>query len=96
MATSATVESVWVYAGVAVFGVITGLDGSPLSWVAALVVLGVSLIIARTLAMIVMPAWLPYLIQMVAGSLVIYLAIASQVQSGSQGFDMGVIGFGAR
>ena len=91
MATSATVESVWVYAGVAVFGVITGLDGSPLSWVAALVVLGVSLIIARTLAMIVMPAWLPYLIQMVAGSLVIYLAIASQVQSGSQGFDMGWI-----
>ena len=91
MAATAILEGVWAYAGVAMLGVITGLGGSPFSWVAAQAVLGVSLVIARTMAMIVMPVWLPYLIQMVAGSLVIYLTIASQVQSGDQGFDLGWI-----
>ena len=89
MAATAILESVWTYAGVAVVGVYSGLDGSPLSWVAAMAVLGISLIVARTLAMVMMPVWLPYLIQMVAGSLVIYLTMASQVQSGGQVFDLG-------
>ena len=89
MAATAILESVWAYAGVAVVGVYSGLDGSPLSWVAAMAVLGISLIVARTLAMVMMPVWLPYLIQMVAGSLVIYLTMASQVQSGGQVFDLG-------
>ena len=89
MAAAAIVEGAWVYAGVAVMGVMFGLDGSPISWVAAIATLGLSHVIARTLAMIVMPGWLPYVIQMVAGSLVIYLAIAAQVQSGGQAIDLG-------
>ena len=89
MAAAAIVTGAWVYAGVAVMGVMFGLDGSPISWVAAIATLGLSLVIARTLAMIVMPGWLPYVIQMVAGSLVIYLAIAVQVQSGGQAIDLG-------
>jgi hypothetical protein len=92
MAAAAILEAVWIYAGMAMFGVLTGQGGSPVSWVASLVVLGTSLGVARTLAIVVMPRWLPYLIQMVAGGLVIYLTIALQVQSGDQGFDLGWVG----
>ena len=89
MAATAVLESVWLYSVMAVFGVMLGQSGSPLSWVAAIAVLGVSLIVARTLAMILMQRWLPYVIQMVVGSLVVYVTIAAQVPAGGQGFDLG-------
>jgi len=85
-------ESVWIYAATAAFGLMLGQNGNPLSWVAAVVVLGVSLVVAHTLAMILMPWWIPYLAQMILGSIVLYLTIAVQVPSSGQGFDLGWAG----
>lgn len=92
MAASAVLESIWLYALMAVLGVVTNLGGSPLSWFAALAILGVSLIIARMSAIIIMHPALPYVFQMAFGAIVIYLTLGAQVQPDGQGFSLGWIG----
>lgn len=91
MAATAVLESVWIYALMAVFGLLTNQGGSPLSWPAALTILGVSLIVARTSAIVIMPSFLPYVLQMVLGTLVIYLTLGAQVPPEGQGFSLGWI-----
>lgn len=86
MAAAAVVKGAWVYAAVAVMSIIFGMDGNPISWVAAITAIGLSLIVARTLAVIVMPGWAPYAIQMVAGTILIYLTIATQLEPGGLGW----------
>ena len=86
------VESVWIYAVLSIFSLMMSLDGSPATWIASVVIMLVSFFVARTLAMIIMPPWMPYAIQMLMGLVVVYLTLGSQVQSAGQGFDLGWIG----
>ena len=92
MAASAVLEGIWMYAMMAVLGLMFQFGGSPLSWVAALAIIGVSLIVARMSAIIIMHPILPFIIQMVFGAIVIYLTLGAQVQTDGQGFSMGWIG----
>ncbi|MDP6512872.1 MAG: hypothetical protein QF878_06775, partial [SAR202 cluster bacterium] len=91
MASSAVLESIWMYAIVAVLGLGMGLGGSPLTWIAAVAILGISVIVARMLAIIIMHPMLPYILQMTIGVLVIYLTLGGQVQPEGQGFSLGWI-----
>ncbi len=92
LAAAVVVESVWIYAAFSILGLMFSLGGSPLTWVASIVIMGFSFAVARTLSLVIMPVWMPYLVQMLSGVLVIYLTLASQVQSAGQGFDIGWIG----
>lgn len=74
-------ESAWLYATVAVIGVLFGLGNSPLGWTAIVVLLGSSYIVARGIAMVAMPITAAYAIQMVAGAIVVYLAIGTQTNT---------------
>ena len=91
LAATVAVESVWFYAAFSVLALIMSLQGSPMSWIAAAAIMGISLIVARTLSLVIMPVWMPYTVQMVLGVLVIYLTLGSQLQSAGQGFDLGWI-----
>ena len=82
-------ESAWLVALLGVVGVMFGASGSPLSWIAALAVMAVSLLVARTLALIVMPDLMAYGLQMVAGAVVVYLAVASQASLETGGINFG-------
>ena len=91
LAATVAVESVWFYAAFSILALLMSLQGSPMTWIAAAAVMGVSLIVARMLSLVIMPNWMPYTVQMALGVLVIYLALGSQVQSAGQGFDLGWI-----
>ena len=91
LASTVAVESVWFYAAFSILALMMSLPGSPMAWIAAAAVMGVSLIVARTLYLVIMPVWMPYTVQMALGVLVIYLTLGSQVQSAGQGFDLGWI-----
>ena len=86
------VESIWIYAGLSIFSLMMIPGGSPISWVASFVIMLVSFAVARMLAIIIMPPAMPYTIQMMLGAVVIYLVLATQVQSAGQGFDLGWLG----
>ncbi len=85
-------ESAWMFALLGMIGIAMAKDGSPLSLLAVLVIMSASLLTARFLQMIIMPAGLAYTIQMLAGVVVLYLTIGSQVVPGAQGIDLGWIG----
>ena len=91
LAATVAVESVWYYAAFSILALLMSLGGSPISWIAAAVIMGMSLIVARALSLVIMPAWMPYAVQMVLGVLVIYLTLGSQLQSAGQAFDLGWI-----
>ncbi|MDP6799683.1 MAG: DUF4129 domain-containing protein [SAR202 cluster bacterium] len=91
LAATAVLESVWLYALFAVLGLLMAQNGSPLSWIVAVAILGLSTITARTLGAIIMPPAMPYAIQMAAGAIVIYLALGAQVQIAGESFELGWI-----
>ena len=88
MTASAVLESIWLYALMAVFGLLFTLGGSPLSWIAVLAILGISVIVARMMAIVIMHPMLPYVLQMTMGVAVIYLTLGGQVQPEGQGFSL--------
>ena len=88
------VESVWLYATVAVFTLLMLPDGTPVTWAMALIIMGVSLAVARVLGMIIMAAWMPYVLQMVVGLVVIYLTLAGAVVRVGAGVRPGMDGQG--
>ena len=85
-------ESAWLVALLGILSFPFGATASPLSWAAVLAVMTISLILARTLSMIAMPALAAYGLQMVAGVIVVYLMVASQVSPDGGGIDLGWIG----
>ncbi len=91
LAATVAVESVWFYAAFSILALLMSLQGSPMSWVAAAAIMGVSLTVARTLSLVIMPVWMPYVVQMALGALTIYLTLGTQLQSAGQGFDLGWI-----
>ena len=85
-------ESAWL---VALFGLLSfpfGATSSPLSWIAILAVMGISLIWARTLGMVIMPSIVAYGLQMLAGVIVVYLMVATQVSPDGDALNLGWIG----
>lgn len=85
-------ESAWLTALFGVVGLMLGEGISPLGWLGVIAILGSSLIVSRTLQMIVMPAITAYALQMIAGVLVVYLTVGSQLTSGYGGVDLGWLG----
>ena len=92
LAASLLSGSAWLYAVFGMAGLAFGLDGSPLGLLAVLAILSFSLVIARSLDAIVMPAVVATLIHVVAGVIVLYLTLGTQVGSGGQGIDLGWVG----
>ena len=86
------VESVWIYGALAIFGLAVGLGGSPVSWLAAVGVMLASFFVSRTMLMIMMPLWMPYVLQMLLGVVVVYAIMGTQLQLGAQVLDLGWIG----
>ena len=85
-------ESVWLYALASIVSLVLALDGSPVSWIATLAVMLASFYVARTLSIVIMPGWMPYIIQMAAGLVVVYVMLGSQVQASAQWLDLAWIG----
>ena len=81
-------ESAWLFALIGILGLMLGGDGSPLHWLAVLAVLTTSMIVARFLQALLMPTIMAYAFQMLAGIVVIYVTIASQVNPTFQGIDL--------
>lgn len=88
VATSAILESVWIYAAMAMVSLILGLDGSPMAWHMMLLLTGLSFLSARALALIIMPPAFPYVIQMTFGIIVIYSVVGIVVQPEGNGFTV--------
>ena len=86
LAATVAVESVWFYAAFSILALLMSLPGSPMAWIAAAAIMGVSLIVARTLYVVIMPTWMPYTVQMVLGVLVIYLTLGTQFAVSWSGF----------
>ncbi len=72
-------ESAWLVALLGILSFPFGATSSPISWIAVLAVMSVSLIWARTLSLMIMPPLMAYGLQMLAGVIVVYLMVASQV-----------------
>ena len=83
------VESVWIYALLATLSLLALPGGSPITWVAALCVTLVSFMTARGLSLVIMPAWMPYVLQMAAGVVAIYLILGTQLPTAGQWLDLG-------
>ena len=86
---SIVVESVWIYGALAVLSLMMLPDGSPITWVAALSIMLVSFATTRTLSLIIMPAWMPYAVEMALGALTLCLVLGTQLQSAGQWLDVG-------
>ena len=89
MLSAVVVESVWIYAAVAAVALMMLPGGSPISWIAALIIMLVSFAVARTLGLIIMPLWMPYAIQMLAGTVTVYVILGTQIPSAGQWLDLG-------
>ena len=91
-AASLVTESAWLYAVCGMVGLMFGIGGSPLIWLAVLAILSSSLIVGRALNAIIMPIQVAYATQMVLGVIVLYLALGNQLSSGVQGIDLAWVG----
>ena len=83
------VESVWIYAGLSMLSLMMLPGGSPITWVAALSIMLVSFAVTRALSLVIMPASMPYLVEMALGVLTTYLVLGTQLQSAGQWMDVG-------
>ena len=85
-------ESAWLVALLGILSFPFGATSSPISWIAVLAVMSVSLVWARTLSLVAMPALMAYGLQMLAGVIVVYLMVASQVSLELGSLNLGWIG----
>ena len=89
LAAIAVSESAWLYAIFGVAALPAQLDTTPLDWFAVLAVLATSLVVSRGLQALIIPTMSAYIVQMLAGVVVVYLVLASQF---SGGLDLGWVG----
>lgn len=86
-------ESTWLYAGFAIIGALLQKQGSPLGWLAVLLILALGVIAARLIPTDVAAIESLYLGVTVLGAMFMYTVVATQVQPGGEfGFDIGWIG----
>ena len=89
LAAIAVSESAWLYAILGLAALPVQLGSNPLDWFAVVAVLASSLVVSRGLQALVISSTAAYIVQMLAGVVVVYLALASQF---SGGFDLGWVG----
>ena len=87
---TALCESAWLFALLGLLGVTLAQGGSPLSLGAALALVGLSMLTARLLQMVLMPAQMAYAVQMIVGVAVIIVAVGAQVNPDG-GLELGWI-----
>jgi hypothetical protein len=92
LSAQALAESAWLFAIFGVISLMLGGNGSPLGWLAVLAIMSMSLLVASFLQMIAMPVTMGYVLQGLAGVVVVYLAVGSQVSPAFQGVDLGWLG----
>ena len=85
-------ESAWLVALLGILSFPFGATSSPISWIAVLAVMAISLVWGRLLSIVAMPTILAYCLQMMAGIVVVYLMVASQVSPESNALNLGWIG----
>ena len=85
-------ESAWLVALLGLLSFPFGATSSPISWIAVVAVMSVSLVWARALSMVAMPTMIAYALQMVAGVIVVFLMVASQVSPETGAPNLGWIG----
>lgn len=85
-------ESAWLVALLGLLSFPFGATSSPISWIAVVAVMSVSLVWSRTLSMLIMPSLMAYVLQMVAGVIVVFLMVASQVSPETGALNLGWIG----
>ena len=85
-------EGAWMFAILSIFGLWFGLERSPLAWAAVMAIMGISLISARTLNLIAMPAAVAGLTQMALGVVVLFFTLGAQIPTGESGMNLGWIG----
>ena len=84
-------ETAWLFGAFGVAGLAIGGVGSPLAWPAVAAVMGASLLTARAIGMVAMPALMAYGLQMAAGAIVVYLAVGAQASPEFSGVQLGWI-----
>ncbi len=84
-------ETAWLFGAFGVASLAVGGAGSPLSWPAIAAVMGASLLTARGLGIVAMPALMAYGLQMMAGAIVVYLAVGAQAAPEFSGVNLGWI-----
>ena len=85
-------ESAWLVALLGILSFPFGATSSPISWIAVLAVMSISLVWVRTLSMVIMPSLMAYGLQMLAGMIVVYLMVASQVSPETGVLNLGWLG----
>ena len=80
-------ESAWIYALFGLFGLAMGLDGSPIGWLAVLVVLVTAFVVTRFLQLIMMPMAVVSAVAVLLGAVTLYMTFATQFGNG-QGLDL--------
>ena len=92
VAALAVAEGAWLYVLFGMAGLAFGVGGSPLGWLGVLAILGLSILVGRSLNSIAMPRSFAYGIQMMLGAVVVYLTLGTQIGSETVGIDLGWIG----
>ena len=82
-------ETSWLFAAFGVLGVTLGAGGSPIGWVAILAVSTASLLVVRFLQFLLLPSVVASVMQMLAGIVVVYVVVGTQIGATFQGVDMG-------
>ena len=72
-------ESAWLFSALGVAGLVFGLGGSPLSWAALLVLLGIPVIVGRVSPVDVAAIEIVYPVRALIGAALIYLVVATEV-----------------
>ena len=85
-------EASWLFALFGVLGLALGASGSPMGWIAVVVVSTLSLLVVRFLQFLLLPTIAAYIVQMLAGVLVVYMVVGTQVWPTFQGVNMGWLG----
>ncbi len=80
-------ESAWLYAGIAIIGVAMDIEGSPLGWTSVLIIMAVSLVVARKSPSDVEAIEMVYVVRTLVGLLITYLLISTQISTDSDGLS---------
>ena len=82
-------DTSWLFAAFGIAGATFGLQGSPLNWLAIIVLLAVSLLVSVSLQSMRLTLIIAQGFQMIWAVIVIYLTLSSQLSEGGVGINLG-------